>query len=105
VNGNERKTMARRPITVTAVQITLTAPNTVAPNSKFKVTWTGPDGPRDYITIVPAGSAEGAYTSYAYTATGNPVELTAPAGPGNYEIWYASDRVKGTFASRPIIVR
>jgi Ca-activated chloride channel homolog len=105
VNGNERKTLARRPVTVTPLAVTLTAPNTVAVNSKFKVTWTGPDGPRDYITIVPAGSDVGAYASYEYTATGNPVELTAPAVPGNYEIRYASDREKGTFGTRPIIVR
>jgi len=26
------------------------------------------------------------------------------ATPGNYEIWYASDRVKGTFKSVPIKV-
>lgn len=105
VAGNERKTMVRRPITVAPVQITLAAPPVVAPNSSFKVTWTGPNGPSDYITIVAAGSVEGSYTSYAYTSTGSPVTLTAPAGPGNYEIWYASDRVKGTFKSIPIVVR
>jgi Ca-activated chloride channel homolog len=105
VAGNERKTMVRRPITVTPVQVTLAAPAVVAPNATFKVTWTGPDGPRDYITIVPAGSVEGSYASYAYTSTGNPVTLTAPSGPGNYEIWYASDRVTGTFKSVPIVVR
>jgi Ca-activated chloride channel homolog len=105
VSGNDRKTMVRRPISVTAMQITLAAPAVVAPNSSFKVTWTGPNGPSDYITIVAAGSVEGSYTSYAYTSTGSPVTLTAPATPGNYEIWYASDRVDGTFKSIPIIVR
>ena len=105
VAGNDRKTMVRRPITVTPLQVTLAAPAEVARNSTFKVTWTGPNGPRDYITIVPAGSVEGAYASYAYTNTGNPVTLTAPDGPGNYEIWYASDRENGTFKSIPIIVR
>jgi Ca-activated chloride channel family protein len=105
VAGTDRKTMVRRPITVTPVQVTLTAPADVARNATFQVAWTGPDGPRDYITIVPAGSVEGAYASYAYTSTGSPVTLTAPAAPGNYEIWYASDRTKGTFKSIPIVVR
>jgi Ca-activated chloride channel homolog len=105
VTGTDRKTMVRRPITVTPLQVTLAAPPVVAPNSTFQVTWTGPNGPSDYITIVAAGSVEGSYTSYAYTSTGSPVTITAPATPGNYEIWYASDRVKGTFKSIPIVVR
>jgi Ca-activated chloride channel family protein len=69
------------------------------------VTWTGPDGPGDYVTVVPAGSPEGTYLFYAYTANGSPATLTAPETPGNYEIWYASDRVEGTFKSIPIAVR
>jgi Ca-activated chloride channel family protein len=105
VAGSDSEIMVRRPITLTPISITLAAPAVVAPNSSFQVTWTGPDGALDYITIVPAGSQEGAYTSYAYTSTGNPVTITAPAGPGNYEIWYASDRITGTFKSIPIIVR
>jgi len=72
--------------------------------TEFSVSWTGPNGPSDYITIVPAGSAEGAYLDYAYTAAGNPVTLGAPAEPGDYEIWYASDHVSGTFASITIVV-
>ena len=51
----------------------------------FQVTWTGPNGPSDYITIVAAGA-------------------TAPAAAGNYEIWYASDRVPGLIFARTNIV-
>lgn len=97
-------TQDRRPITVTALEVTLDAPDSVAAGSTFEVTWTGPDGRGDYITIVPAGSEEGAYLDYAYTYEGNPVTITAPDEPGSYEIWYASDRVDGTFESIPIIV-
>lgn len=68
------------------------------------MTWTGPNGPSDYITIVAAGSPVGTYNSYAYTSTGSIVTLTAPAEPGDYEIWYASDRVKGTFGKTTIKV-
>jgi Ca-activated chloride channel family protein len=97
--------MATRPITVTPFTVTLDAPAEVTAGSTFEVTWTGPDGPTDYITIVPAGSPEGTYVSYAYTASGNPARLTAPSEPGPYEIWYASDRVDGTFGTRPIVVK
>ena len=55
----------------------------------------GPNGPSDYITIVPNGSKVGTYTSYASTATGNPVTIKAPNTPGEYEIGYASDRTQG----------
>ena len=104
ITGADDATMATRPIVVTPMVITLDAPESVQRGSTFEVTWTGPDGPGDYITIVPADSPEGAYLSYAYTADGDPVTLTAPDEPGAYEIWYASDRVPGTFATIDILV-
>jgi Ca-activated chloride channel family protein len=105
VTGTTSTTMVRRPITVTPLQITLKAVAAVTRGRTFKVTWTGPNGPGDYLTIVPVGSPVGTYASWAYTANGSPATLTAPAKPGKYEIWYASDRVKGIFKSRPIVVR
>lgn len=105
VAGADETVFARRPITVTPYVITLEAPAAVDAGADFEVIWTGPDGPSDYITIVPAGSPEGTYGDYFYTAVGSPGTLTAPDEPGNYEIWYASDRVEGTFASFDIVVR
>ncbi|HEY4228343.1 MAG TPA: hypothetical protein VGM49_08385 [Candidatus Limnocylindrales bacterium] len=94
VIGSDDSVMARRPIVVTPFMITLDAPKAVTHGAAFHVTWSGPNGPSDYITIVPAGSPPGTYTSYAYTSAGSPVTITAPPTPGNYEIWYASDRVR-----------
>ncbi|RPI21165.1 MAG: hypothetical protein EHM57_06960 [Actinobacteria bacterium] len=105
VNGAEERTLAAMEITVTAIEITLEAPAEVEAGAEFEVVWTGPNGAQDYITIVPAGSAEGTYLDYEYTTAGSPITLQAPAEPGDYEIWYASDRVPGTFASVPIVVR
>lgn len=105
VAGQDSAPKVRRPITVSAVAITLDAPAVVQKGAQFQVSWTGPNLPSDYLTIVPAGAPEGAFTSYAYTASGNPVTLTAPEAAGNYEIRYASDRVAGVFASRPIVVQ
>ena len=104
VAGSDETVFAERPIAVEPLEVSLDAPDQVAAGADFDVTWTGPDGPSDYITIVPAGSDEGTYTDYEYTSSGNPVELTAPTTPGDYEIWYASDRVDGTFESIPIRV-
>ena len=100
VTGADDATMANQPITVTPYTVTLNAPGQVQHSATFQVVWTGPNGPSDYITIVPAGSPPDTYLSYAYTATGSPVTLTAPDIPGNYEVWYASDRVKGIVFGR-----
>jgi Ca-activated chloride channel family protein len=97
-------TLAFTIIAVIPVEVTLSAPEAVTAGADFEVEWTGPDGNLDYITIVPAGSPEGTYTSYCYTSTGSPLTLSAPVEPGDYEIWYASDRVEGTFQSIPITV-
>jgi Ca-activated chloride channel family protein len=105
VSGSESATMASSTITVTPSAVTLEAPTEVEAGADFEVTWTGPNGPQDYVTIVPAGSPEGTYLDWEYTSTGNPVTLTAPEEPGDYEIWYASDRVDGTFATIPIVVK
>jgi Ca-activated chloride channel family protein len=104
VTGADGATMATRPITVIPYVVTLDAPDQVQKGATFEVAWTGPNGPQDYITIVPDGSAEGTYLDYRYTANGSPVTLTAPTTAGNYEIWYASDRVDGTFGSISIVV-
>ena len=104
VTGQDPAPQVRRPLTVTPYKITLEAPAKVKAGAGFTVKWTGPNGPRDYVTIVPAGSPEGTYLDYAYTASGPSLTLTAPDKPGDYEIWYASDRVHGTFARIPIVV-
>lgn len=104
VAAADETTMARRPIAVSPLAVTLDAPASVDAGTRFKVRWTGPDGPNDYITIVPADSPPGTYASYAYTASGSPARLTAPDTAGAYEIRYQSDRVEGTFESIPIEV-
>lgn len=105
VNGSEGRTVAALPLTVTPSSATVEAPDEVNAGDEFSVTWAGPDLDRDYITIVPAGSAPGTYRDYAYLTEGNPVTITAPNEAGDYEVWYASDRVAGVFATTPIVVK
>ena len=62
--------IARQPITVGGVTASVTAPAQVAAGAKFKVTWTGPNNPRDYVTMVKAGAAEKTYERYEYTTKG-----------------------------------
>ena len=105
-SDREKGVFARLDIEITSTEVTLQAPETVAAGAKFEITWTGPDGPRDYITIVKQGAEPGAYLDYRYTTTGPTVTLTAPEEPGNYEVRYQSDREKRViFGSRPIRVQ
>lgn len=105
VSGLHSVTMAALTITVAPLQITLEAPSEVESGTEFEVTWTGPNGPSDYITIVLEGAPETDYLDYANTTEGSPLTLEAPAVDGNYEIRYVSGRVTRVFATIPIIVR
>ena len=93
---------ARRPIAVTPAEIRLEAPARVMAGTRFDVQWKGPDGDKDYLTIVSADAAEGQFTNYAYTRSGPTVTLNAPVDAGAFEVRYQSDREKGVFARLPI---
>ena len=106
VSGQGEATVVAVPITVTPTSATLDAPDQVPAGVAFDVTWTGPNGPGDYITIVATGAPPGAYLSYANTSNGSPARLTAPAAPGAYELRYVVERAGvTTLATRPIEVQ
>jgi hypothetical protein len=96
--------IARQPIVVGAVTATLAAPAQVASGAKFKVNWTGPNNPRDFVTMVKAGSREKTYERYVYTDKGTTLEFTAPDEPGDYELRYATGSGYLTLARVPITV-
>ena len=93
--------IARQPITVGAVTASLTAPAQVAAGAKFKVSWTGPNNPRDFVTMVKAGTREKTYDRYVYTDKGATLEFTAPDEPGDYEMRYATGTGYLTLARAP----
>ena len=92
---------ARVPIVVTAFSATVDAPDKANRSTTFDVSWTGPDGPGDYITIAPKDSPEGTYLSYCYTYAGPTCALTAPDESGAFEVRYVTQAGK-TLASAPI---
>lgn len=88
------------------VAVTLDAPDVADAGGRIQVKWTGPDGPSDYLTIVPVDAADGKYGPYTYTRDGSPLTLAVPPEPGAYEIRYQSDRSEiGVLARRPLRVR
>ncbi len=96
-----RETILTRPLTVTETALGLEFPKRVVAGSSFEVAWTGPDQGGDNIQIGPRGGED--YTDYAYTRSGNPVEIVAPTEPGAYEIRYRF-RDSETLIARPITV-
>jgi hypothetical protein len=72
--------------------------------ANFKISWTGPNNPRDFITIVKAGTPDKRYDAYAYTSAGNPLELRAPEQPGEYEVRYLTAQSYATLAKTKITI-
>src|SRR4051794_14542303 len=96
--------IGKRPITVGSVSASITAPQTAPAGSKIKITWQGPNNPRDFITIVKAGTPEKQYAAYEYTTKGSPVEMRAPDVGGEYEVWYATGQSYATLATAKMTV-
>lgn len=104
ISGQGRKVLARRPITIVAPTVTLDAADEVVAGSRVAITWTGPDNQGDYVTIVPAGAADGSYKAYSNTSSGSPLLVTAPIDAGECEIRYISGQGAKVLARRQIKV-
>jgi len=92
VVGGSDETLARRAITVTAVQATLDAAAAAPAGARIRVKWTGPNNEGDFITVVKPDEDRGAYTNYFGPKDTDPEDgkVTLPARPGDYEIRYVT---------------
>jgi hypothetical protein len=82
----------------------IAAPASATVGARIEVAWRGEADERDFIAIVPADAPEGRYLGYEYTRR-NPVTLTAPQQPGNYEVRYlAAASPYPTLARSPITI-
>ncbi len=102
MTGQGNKVLGRRELKITAAVVSLTAPETAAPQSLVNVEWTGPNHAGDYITIVPQATPDGRYGSYTQTSTGSPLAVKAPKESGDAEIRYMSGQGDQVLARRPI---
>ncbi len=97
--------LARATLEVVPVPARLEAPARVAAGTRFRVRWTGPDAPEDFIDVAPADAPRHRHLDWAYTAQGNPADLAAPFEPGSYEVRYISGEDLEVLARRPLKVR
>ena len=82
---------------------TLDAPASAGVGSTVDVKVAGSTNARDFVTIVPKGTREGAYGDYQYVEKRAVLKLKAPAKPGEYEIrLLGADAPYPTLARRPI---
>ncbi len=98
-----KQALARRPITVTDVEATLSAPAEIEAGAEFSVAWTGPDAKNDLVSIAAPDAAASDLFDYAYTQRGSPASIMAPLDAGQYELRYVL-RGKRVIARRPITV-
>ncbi|HEU4655152.1 MAG TPA: VWA domain-containing protein [Steroidobacteraceae bacterium] len=92
LSARDNLTLARAKLTVGAITGSISGPAQVVAGESFKVSWNGPDNPRNFITVVPKNAREGEYSSlYSFTTPQtNPVTLLAPLQPGDYELRYST---------------
>jgi hypothetical protein len=85
-------TLARARFTVGGISGSISAPAQVAAGEPFKVSWKGPDSPRNFIQVVDKGKDDGHYTGgFAWSdPRNNPATLVAPLQPGDYELIYST---------------
>lgn len=104
--GEGRQTLVSRPITVTEAVATLDAPDEAVRGRRVEVTWAGPSGSGDYISIAPAGAADNEYETYEYARSDPTLSLRLPDATGSYELRYVLGGARQVIARRPLeIVR
>lgn len=86
-----RSVLATTPIEVKEASVTVSGPLKVRAGSEMLVAWTGAVNRQDYVTIVPAGMADGQYGPYARVNDADQGKLIAPSEPGLYELRYQLD--------------
>lgn len=87
VLNNPAIILGRKPITVTDSQYTLSAPATAPVATPIEIEWTGPAEPGGVITLIEKDATAALNNgSYKRVVHGEPVTLTTPSVPGDYEI-------------------
>ncbi len=103
--GGTRNVLGIMPITLTPIEVTVTAPTEAIAGSDIPVGWVGPDYDDDYIGIGKVGAdGASAWENYAYTRDGEPATLRVPPTPGDYEISYFINQDRTVVATTPITV-
>ncbi len=102
-NGSPDMVLARREVTVEAVDATVALVGDALAGQPALVEWSGPDYRNDYIGVSLVGDAK--YVHYTYTREGSPLRVKMPDAPGKYELRYFLAEGRTVIASEPIEVK
>lgn len=102
VRQEDGSTLSSTEIEIVEADVSVSAPQSATAGERFSVSWSGAVHPRDYVTIVPAGAAEGDYGDYTRVGDKSEGSLRAPAEPGLYEVRYVLQEGGKTLSSVPI---
>ena len=105
MRGEDGKVLARRPLEVVTVQITIEVPSVVTAGTRFEVAWSGTAKDGDFIAVAKPKTRVNNYIDWAYTSHGSPVTLAAPFEPGSYVVRFVSGASNEIIARRRIQVR
>lgn len=106
VLNKSRQVLARRAITVGAVESALEAPERATAATSIDVAWKGPGNRYDQIAVFKAGSADTAkpLVSRAILNEQNPLPILLPDVQGEYELRYRTAQKGTVLARRPITI-
>jgi len=82
------KMLASSTLEVFEVLATIEGPAGIPAGEELEITWTGPNGPQDYLSIAEPGADNEDYLQWAPTSEGNPLRLHAPRRLGEFELRY-----------------
>ncbi|MEM9199284.1 MAG: VWA domain-containing protein [Pseudomonadota bacterium] len=102
VMAQNRRVIARTPVTVDEVTASLTAPSTAKVGEPVIVQWEGPDYRNDYIAVARTDDPGNRHVTYTYTRDGAPLRLAMPPEPGSYEIRYIQSQGRKILAAQTI---
>ncbi|MCI2398489.1 VWA domain-containing protein [Aliiroseovarius subalbicans] len=95
---------ARTTIEVVDAITSVTGPQSAPVGSEAQITWKGPGLKNDYVAVARVEDGDGKYFNYSYVRDGNPLDLTMPAQPGQYELRYVMSQDRTVLARSPIEV-
>ncbi|SEH63241.1 vWA domain-containing protein [Paracoccus alkenifer] len=98
------RVLAAAPVEVVEGKVTVSGPDKVRAGTEMALHWDGAIYPRDYITIVPAGTKDDDYGDYIRVGDLSEGKMTAPPDAGLYEIRYHLERERRVMARHPVEV-
>ncbi|MDD3756618.1 MAG: VWA domain-containing protein [Advenella sp.] len=81
---------------------TVSGPETAQAGTVIEVTWSGPNGSGDYITIVTPEAKDSEYGVYKRTASGEVLRLQVPDALGTHEIRYVQNKDRQVLARQTV---